>query len=66
MAPKQRTHKSASKRFKVTASGKILHRSQKLRHLRSSKSKRQIRSLKTLKEVTGTFKPKIERLLGIR
>lgn len=64
--PKQRTHKSASKRFKVTATGKILHRSQKLRHLRSSKSKRQIRSLKTLKEVTGTNKPKIARLLGIR
>lgn len=66
MASKQRTHKSASKRFKITAGGKILHRSHKLRHLRSSKSKRQVRSLKTLKEVTGTFKPKIERLLGIR
>jgi ABC-type branched-subunit amino acid transport system substrate-binding protein len=38
---KQRTHKSAAKRFKVTADGKILHRSHKLRHKRSVKSKRQ-------------------------
>lgn len=64
--PKQRTHKSASKRFKVTAGGKILHRSHTLRHLRSSKSKKQVRSLKKMKEVVGTYKPKIERLLGIR
>ena len=46
---KHRTSKAAKKRFKVTAGGKLMHRSQKLRHLRSSKSKRQIRSLKRLK-----------------
>ena len=37
--PKHKTRKSAAKRFKVTKSGKVLHRSQQLRHLRSEKSK---------------------------
>ena len=63
---KQRTHKGASKRFKVTASGKIMHRSHKLRHLRSTKSKKQVRSLKQLKTVEGVIKTKIKRLLGLK
>jgi large subunit ribosomal protein L35 len=63
---KQRTHKSAAKRFKVTADGKILHRSHKLRHKRSVKSKRQVRSLKTLKSTEGKIKRNIERLLAIK
>ncbi len=63
---KQRTNKSASKRFKVSAGGKLQHRSHYLRHLRSSKSKRQIRQLKTLKTVTGTYEKKIKRMLGLK
>lgn len=63
---KQRTHKGASKRFKVTAGGKILHRSHKLRHLRANKSKKQVRSLKQLKSVEGAVKTKIEKLLGLK
>ncbi|OGK13127.1 50S ribosomal protein L35 [Candidatus Roizmanbacteria bacterium RIFCSPLOWO2_01_FULL_38_12] len=61
---KQKTRKSAAKRFKVTASGKVLHRSQMIRHLRSNKSKRQVRRLLQMKEVKGTFKAKIKRMLG--
>ncbi|MFA9288607.1 MAG: 50S ribosomal protein L35 [Weeksellaceae bacterium] len=61
---KIRTHKGASKRFKVTGSGKLLHRSQKIRHLRSSKSKRQLRSLLQMKEVEGDMAKKLRRLLG--
>lgn len=63
---KQRTHKGAQKRFKVTAGGKVLHRSHKLRHLRHNKSKKQVRSLKMLKSVEGTIKTKIEKLLGLK
>lgn len=65
MPNKQRTHKAAAKRFKVTSTGKIMHRSNKIRHLISSKSKRQLRSLRTMKEVTGKNKKKISQLLGI-
>lgn len=66
MANKQRTHKGASKRFKVTAGGKILHRSLTLRHLRANKSKKQVRSLKQLKPVEGKIKTKIEKLLALK
>ena len=62
---KQRTRKSAAKRFKVTPTGKVLHRSIKLRHLRSSKSNSQIRRLKRMKIVVGVFEKKIKRMLGI-
>ncbi|MBI3366796.1 50S ribosomal protein L35 [Candidatus Roizmanbacteria bacterium] len=61
---KQKTRKSALARFKVTKSGKLLHRSQQLRHLRSQKNKRRIRSLKRMKQVVGKFKSKLERMLG--
>ena len=61
---KQRTRKSAAKRFKITKKGKLLHRSHFLRHLRSKKTKRQIRSLKRLKLVTGRYEKKIKKMLG--
>lgn len=64
MANKQKTRKSAVKRFKVTASGKLLHRSQGMQHLRSKKSKKNIRSLKTLKQVTGAFEKKIKKMIS--
>jgi len=61
---KQKTRKSAVKRFKVTASGKVLHRSQGFRHLRSKKSKRWLRRLKKTKEVKGSYKRKLLKMLG--
>lgn len=61
---KQRTNKSAAKRFKVTKTGKVLHRSHYLRHLRAKKSKRRVRALKQMKEVGGAYKKKILKMLG--
>ncbi|OGK62447.1 hypothetical protein A2334_05420 [Candidatus Roizmanbacteria bacterium RIFOXYB2_FULL_38_10] len=66
MKVKQKTHKGASKRFKITKKGKILHRSQKIRHLRTVKGKRNIRRLKTMKQIKGTFEKKMKKMLGIR
>lgn len=63
--PKHKTHKGAAKRFKLTKSGKLLHRSVTLRHLRSSKSKRQVRSLKQMKELTPIFEKKVKHMLGL-
>ena len=62
--PKQKTHKGAAKRFKITKKGKLLHRSVTLRHLRSSKTKRQVRQLKQMKIVKGVFEKKIKKMLG--
>ncbi|MCS7093401.1 MAG: 50S ribosomal protein L35 [Patescibacteria group bacterium] len=60
---KQKTRKSAVKRFKITSAGKVLHRSQGFRHLRSKKSKRWLRRVKKLKEVLGTFKKKLLKMI---
>ena len=62
--PKQRTRKSAAKRFKLTKTGKILHRSHYLRHKRAKKSKRQIRRLKQTKLVKGRYEKKLKKMLG--
>lgn len=61
---KQKTKKSAAKRFKVTATGKILHRHQGIRHLRSKKNKRWLRRVKKMNEVKGKYKKKIKKMLG--
>jgi large subunit ribosomal protein L35 len=62
---KHRTRKSAAKRFKVTKTGKVLHRSQGIRHLKSKKTKRQLRSLKQMNQVHGKAEKKIKKMLGI-
>lgn len=61
---KQKTNKSAAKRFKISKGGKLMHRSHYLRHLRSKKSKKQIRRLKLMKQVTGRYEKKIKKMLG--
>ena len=66
MKNKQKTRQSAAKRFKVTKTGKVLHRSQKIRHLRSSKSKNQLRRLKTVKELRGKAAKKVKKMLGLK
>ncbi len=63
---KPRTRKSAVKRFKITAGGKVLHRSKGIRHLRSNKSKRRIRRMKQMKEVFGRYRKKILQMLGLK
>ena len=62
---KIKTRKIVTKRFKITASGKILRRAQNMRHLRKNKSKRQIRDYRVPQEVTGKMAKKIRRMLGI-
>jgi large subunit ribosomal protein L35 len=62
---KLKTRKIVAKRFKITATGKIMRRAQNMRHLRRRKSKRQIRAYKVPKVVTGKQAIKIKRMLGI-
>ena len=60
---KLKTRKIVAKRFKVTASGKILRRSQNMRHLRRRKSKKAIRAYKIPKVVKGKQAAKIKKML---
>jgi large subunit ribosomal protein L35 len=62
--PKMKTHSGAKKRFKITGTGKITHRSAGKRHLNEHKSSRAMRRLMPDAAVTGADLKKVRRLLG--
>ncbi len=62
---KQKTRKGAAKRFKVTASGKVMRRAQNMRHIRRRKSKKAIRSYRIPRVMGKAFALKIKRMLGL-
>jgi len=62
--PKQKTHRGAAKRFRVTATGRIRRRKANRSHLLEHKSSRRKRRLARGAEVTGASKHHVERLLG--
>ncbi len=62
---KPKTRKSASRRFKVTATGKIMRRVQNSRHLRIKKSKRAKRRYRQYVEVDGKYAKKIKQMFGL-
>jgi len=65
MAYKLKPRKSLNKRFKITASGKVVFRAQGGRHLRRKKSKRTIRGFGVPKVMSGKFAKKIKKALGV-
>jgi large subunit ribosomal protein L35 len=64
--PKLKTRKGAAKRFRVTAGGKIKRKRSKLRHILSSKTKKQKRRLRSKAYVSKADQKKVEKLLRIR
>ncbi|OGG30417.1 hypothetical protein A3A63_01725 [Candidatus Gottesmanbacteria bacterium RIFCSPLOWO2_01_FULL_46_9] len=50
--PKVKTKKIVRKRFKITKTGKVMHRAQGARHLRSKKNKARQRRQDAPKEIT--------------
>jgi large subunit ribosomal protein L35 len=62
--PKMKTHSGAKKRFKITGTGKITHRSAGKRHLNEHKSSRAMRRLMPDAAVQGSDLKKVRRLLG--
>lgn len=62
---KQKTRSGVAKRFKITGTGKVLRRSQNMRHRRRIKSKKAIRAYRVPVEVTGKWARKIKRMLGL-
>jgi large subunit ribosomal protein L35 len=63
--PKQKTHRGAAKRFRVTRTGKVLHRRASRAHLLQKKTSARKRRLARANEVTAE-KKNILRLLGKR
>lgn len=63
--PKMKTQKSLAKRVKITGTGKILHLSNSLGHLKRNKSQSRLRRLKKLKTFHNVMKLKIKKRLGV-
>lgn len=61
--PKLKTNRGAKKRFKLTASGKVKRKRAYLRHILSSKTRRQKRGLRHSALVSAADAPAIKRLL---
>jgi len=62
--PKQKTHKGAKKRFRVSANGKLLRKQAGKRHLNSSKSGQRKQKLRGTIVETDKVAKKIIRALG--
>lgn len=60
---KVKTRKSASKRFKKTASGKFKYKSQGTRHILTKKSPKRKRKLRHKAVVSKTEVPRLKRML---
>ena len=63
--PKAKTHSGASKRFRVTGTGKIVRQKANRRHLLEHKPTSRTRRLGRLAEVTGGDKRRVKKLLGL-
>lgn len=62
--PKIKTRKSLVKRFRITKNGKILRRQSFRRHLKSHKSKKQLKNLKKTVQLRGYYAKKIHKVTG--
>ncbi|MEU9923478.1 50S ribosomal protein L35 [Streptomyces griseoluteus] len=62
--PKNKTHSGASKRFKITGSGKVLRERAGKRHLLEHKSSRVTRRLTGTVELAPADAKKVKKLLG--
>lgn len=61
--PKLKTHRGAAKRFKVTATGKVLRRRAGLRHILTSKRRKRKRKLGQAALVSEADAANVRRLL---
>jgi large subunit ribosomal protein L35 len=66
MGTKQKTHKGAKKRFKVTGSGKIRRKTQNREHIREKKSSARLRRLARGDEVSSVDDSTVRRQLGLK
>ena len=62
---KRKTSKSAAKRFKVTATGKILRRHSHARHILTKKSRKRVRKLVSSSLVSKADSKVVKKMLNI-
>ena len=61
---KQKTHRSAAKRFKITRTGKVMHRKATGNHMLTKKSGGQRRRIEGMTTSEGRDAKNVKRLLG--
>ncbi|HEY8339832.1 MAG TPA: 50S ribosomal protein L35 [Egibacteraceae bacterium] len=64
--PKQKSHSGAKDRFRVTRTGKVLHRRQNLNHILEKKTSQRKRRLSRQSTLSGGDKAQATKLLGRR
>ena len=64
--PKVKTNSSAKKRFKVTATGKILHQKSFKRHILTKKSTKRKRHMRIMGQVDSANMHFVKRLLRLK
>ncbi len=62
--PKQKTHKGTKKRFRLSANGKIKHRSAGTSHLAARKSQKRIRTLRGTTVLAPAMAKQIKKALA--
>ena len=63
--PKMKTHSGAKKRFRLTGTGKVMHRQAGKMHLNEHKSTSRTRRLDGRTDVAPADVPRVKRLLGL-
>jgi len=63
--PKQKSHRGASKRFKVTGTGKVRRNRSMKSHILTKKTTKRKRKLRKSTEVAGKFARKIKNIIGV-
>ncbi len=61
--PKQKTHRGAAKRCKVSARGKVLRHHSETSHILTKKTTKRKRKLRKNTQVAGAFEKTIRKLL---
>lgn len=61
--PKQKTHRGAAKRFKVTAKGKVLRHHSETSHILTKKSSKRKRKLRKSAVVSKAFEKMVKTIL---
>ncbi len=62
--PKQKTHRGAAKRFKISATGKVLRHHSETGHMFTKKSTKRKRKLRKATRVSSAFDKTIKKLLN--
>ncbi len=62
--PKQKTHRGAAKRFKISATGKVLRHHSETSHILTKKTTKRKRKLRKSVEVAPAFGKTIKKLLN--